>query len=364
MERLVRAFVAALLVLTLVVGVAAAEARTGGTIVVEEGETVEGGLQAFGGTVVVHGTVEGDLDAFAGSVLVTGTVTGDLNGFGGSVRIAGDVQGDVGAFGGDVVLEEGGSVGGELEAAGGNIVLDGAVAGNVRVGAEQVTVGETASVGGDLEYDAESATIASGATISGTTRQVDAIRGPQVPVVPRLPNWVGGLYGFLVNVLVGAVLLAAVPRFSAGVARQITEDPLPAGGVGLLVLVGSPVLLVLLAITIIGIPLAIVGAVLWGLGLWLGFVYGAFALGTWLYAYASDEPNRWYALLLGLAVVVLLDLVPFLGGLVSFLVLLLGLGALGMGVWAGIRGRRKKPAEEAPGGGETGGDVGEPAADS
>ncbi|WP_458209401.1 hypothetical protein [Haladaptatus sp. NG-SE-30] len=49
-----------LLVFATIPGIAAAESRAGGTIVVEEGETVKG-LEAFGGTVIVRGTVDGDL---------------------------------------------------------------------------------------------------------------------------------------------------------------------------------------------------------------------------------------------------------------------------------------------------------------
>jgi len=61
-------------------GVAAAqETRAGGSVVVDEGETVDG-VQAIGGTVVVRGTVDGNLQALSGSVVIEqgGRVTGDV----------------------------------------------------------------------------------------------------------------------------------------------------------------------------------------------------------------------------------------------------------------------------------------------
>ncbi|MFC6766720.1 cell shape determination protein CcmA, partial [Natrinema soli] len=95
--------VAALVVLVVIGTVPAtvaaqSDARTGGTIVVDEGETVDS-LEAFGGSVVVRGTVTGDVSAVGGDVRIenTGQVDGDLEAAGGSVMIAGTVDADVNA---------------------------------------------------------------------------------------------------------------------------------------------------------------------------------------------------------------------------------------------------------------------------
>jgi amino acid transporter len=49
-------------------------------------------------------------------------------------------------------------------------------------------------------------------------------------------------------------------------------------------------------------------------------------------------------LLIGLAIFVVVRMIPFLGGLFSFLVTLFGLGAIWLLAWVRIR----KPKEEAP----------------
>jgi len=85
-SRGIALLLALLVVLAVVPGVAAAESRSGGTVVVAEGETIDENLEAFGGTIVVHGTVNGDLSAFGGDVLVTGDVTGDVSVFAGNVH--------------------------------------------------------------------------------------------------------------------------------------------------------------------------------------------------------------------------------------------------------------------------------------
>lgn len=335
--------VIAVVVLGAVPGIAAAETRSGGTVVVTEGETVDG-LDAFGGTVIVRGTVEGDLSAFAGDVFVEGEVTGDVSAFAGNVRISGDVGGDVSAAAGNVVIESPATIGGSLDASAGNVVIAGAVRGDVSAAGGTVTLDEGATVDGNVEYDVgdEGEFRNRGATVGGTvTRNADLRAGPSG--VPNVPGWTFDVYGVLVTLAVGAVLLLAFPGFSERVADRIVEEPLRTGAIGLLALVGVPVVLVLLAITIVGIPLTIVGAVAFAIAVWVAAVYGRFAVGAWLVSLAGVE-SRWAGLLVGVLAVAVLKLVPVLGGLVEPVVALLGLGAIAALGRETYRRRRGDPA--------------------
>ena len=139
------------------------------------------------------------------------------------------------------------------------------------------------------------------------------------------------VWGALVNLLIGAVLLFAFPRFSTRVADRVADDPVRTGGVGLLAVLSIVVVLVLLLITIVGIPLSLAGAVLFGLLAWVGAIYGRYAVGEWLLSYA-DADNRWAALVVGVLVVGLASLVPILGGLAELVVFLLGFGAVVLGL--------------------------------
>ncbi|ELZ27779.1 hypothetical protein C475_07655, partial [Halosimplex carlsbadense 2-9-1] len=107
-----------------------------------------------------------------------------------------------------------------------------------------------------------------------------------------------------------------------------------------------PIVLVVVAITIVGIPLAFAGSVAFGLLVWLGTIYGRFILGTWLLSLADIE-NRWAALLVGVLAVAVLRLVPVLGALTRFVVFLLGFGALVAVLVDGYRDRRDR-RERAP----------------
>ncbi|MCL7416222.1 MAG: polymer-forming cytoskeletal protein [Halalkalicoccus sp.] len=333
MERALSVLAAVLVVLSLFSGVAAAqETRSGETVVIEEDETVEGDLTAVASTVVVQGTVDGDLTAFGGDVLIEGEVTGDAEAFAGTVRVTGDVGGEVNAAAGTVVVSEGASVG-ALSAAGGNVAIEGTVAGDVEAAAGSVSLGSEAVVGGDLTYGGElnrhpDAEVAGSVSEESTTGPVPAPIGE----LPTPPTWLGPIYWLLVNLVLGAVLLAAFPRFSDGVATTARTAALKSVGVGVLVLVGVPIALGLVAVTLVGIPLSVAGALLFALLLWIGSVYGRFALGAWLLALADAE-NRWIALVLGLVVVAVVGLLPYLGEFVDLLVLLVGLGALSLALY-------------------------------
>jgi len=333
--RLLAVTLAALAVLALVPGLAAAdENRTGDTVVVEAGETIDDDLSASAGNVIVRGTVTGDLQAFAGNVIITGEVRGDVEAFAGNVRVTGDVGGDVMAVGGNVFVGENATVGGTLEAAAGTVTIAGGV-GDARLAAGSITVASTGTVDGDLRYDG-TLTVADGGTVTGETVQDSSLTvGPQFPDVP----WLGTLFGLLMNLLLGALLLLALPAFSARVGEYGVDRPLRSGGIGLLAVIAAPVVFVLFAITIVGLPIAFAWLLLFLLLAWLGSVYGAFVVGVALLA-LTEIDNRWLALVLGLVVVALVTQVPLLGGLFGLLVFLIGLGAL-LGVLTGGYRRRR-----------------------
>lgn len=349
LSRSLALLAALLVVLATVPGPVAAEPRTGGSVVVAEGETVDG-LEVLAGSVVVRGTVEGDLSAVAGEVTIaeTGRVTGNVAGAAGSLQVAGTVDGDVSGGAGDVTIAETGSVGGNLDAGAGTVRIDGTVAGDVTVGADRIVLGQDASIGGDLTYDGQLSGPRS--AVAGTVERDTSLGGPVVfePVSFGLADWVLGIYGFLVNLTLGAVLLLVFPRFSRRVADTAVEGPARAGAVGLLLLLGVPLVLLAIAITIIGIPLTIVGAMLFGLFAWVAAVYGRFAVGTWLTAYTTVE-SRWVSLLVGFLVVGIAVRIPFVGWIPEFLVGILGLGALALALTEHRRRVRRTTPEEAPG---------------
>ncbi|WP_318571080.1 hypothetical protein [Salinigranum marinum] len=90
------------------------------------------------------------------------------------------------------------------------------------------------------------------------------------------------IYGFMVNLLLGLVLIGVFPRFSNRVSVGAARDVFQSGGVGLAVLVATPLILLLFALSLFGLPIALVGGLLFVVVSWIGAIYGRFAIGVWL----------------------------------------------------------------------------------
>jgi len=307
-------------------GLAAAETRAGSTVTIGPNQTVDG-LDVMAATVVVHGTVDGDLSGVAADVRIseTGVVTGDVNVAAASLEIDGEVRGSVSAGVATFTLGDGASIGGDVDLGAADATFAGRVAGDVTVGADTLVLADTAVLDGGLRYDGD-LTRANGASVAGGVVRDESLGGNQFEFSP-IPDGAGAVYGLLANFVLGAVLLVAFPGTSRAIASTVTDEPVRAGVVGLVGLVAIPIALVLVALTIVGIPLSIMAAFAFGFVAWAAVVYGWYAVGVWALS-RTDAESDWIALGVGLVVATAIGFVPILGGVATFVVLLLGLGAL------------------------------------
>jgi hypothetical protein len=176
----------------------------------------------------------------------------------------------------------------------------------------------------------------------------------------------GPLRRYIAVLVVGALLLAIAPRLLHGSAERARNDPLPSLGVGALGALGY--VLALIAIVVVTVFASIVlgllglgslvaalglGALLASAGLTFAFVLVVafvadvilgLVTGRLLWRSGPQTPTRgaFGALALGVAVVVVLTSIPILGGLLRFLVVLVGLGALLLAL------RRRRAAAPTP----------------
>ncbi len=318
--------------LTGTAGVAAAQStQAGGSVVVSEGETVDD-LRAAGGTVVVRGTVDGDLRGYAGTVIVeeSGVVTGDVQASAGSVVVRGTVEGDLEGAAGSVSITPQGTVGGDVSVAAGDLTVAGTVEGNVKAAVQRLELAETASVGGSVQYSSDAELDrAEGATVSGQVSAVDnlSVDSGAGDFLSGPAGLLFGVYGVVATLVVGAALLVAVPEFAGSVATEVREHTLRSGGAGLGGLVGIPIGLAVVAITIVGAPLALLGLMAFGLLVFTGAALAEYAAGVWALSY-TDVESRWAALVVGVVVVGVLSRLPFVGTLVNLVVFLFGFGAV------------------------------------
>lgn len=305
--------------------------------------TINGDLIVFGRHVSVSGVVKGDVISFCRNLDVKGKVEGNIYSFAQSARVEGQAARNLigfvqtlelpsqGRVGFDLITftEDGelsGSVGRDAALFGESVSVRGNIGRNVSVFAHNVTLSSNARVSGDFKarvHKKENVHIAEGAVITGKTDvQIRTERSRyQRPgfyfwkVITLLGAWI-----------VGLLIAAFFPAAFAFVPRTSSDLGLKAG-IGFLVLVVTPIAACILAVTLIGLPLALISFGLWLLALYLAKILVGAAIAQAWFKPASSAPRAMaMPLLASLALVWLLTNIPYIGGLFSLLVCIAGMG--------------------------------------
>jgi len=311
---------------------------------------VDGDLAAFTERLSIRGEVRGDVYAFAKEVEIVGRVTGSVHAFGERLDLGGRIDGDLLAAGETAVIPRSGRVARDATVFAQDVLVDGVVGRNLFAGGERLEL--RGSVGGEAELRGEDAELFGGARVEGDLvvrledRERlriadDALVGgevrrlePEHPLREKRNRFLrlafyGRLAVFLVaGFLVGLGLFWLVP----GLLRQRVETApafFRALGRGLVAVVVTPVLLVALFVTVVGIPVALIGLWVYLTALFLSVIVVASLAGRSLLRRDPRRPAGFgVVLLVGLAVTLVAMSLPWVGGLVAVIVVLTGTGLL------------------------------------
>lgn len=355
--------VAVAVVLTIPVTAWALTVREGNSVAVLRDEAIEDDLYAFGNSVTIDGTVEGDVVAFGQFVVIKGYVRGsvitaaqtvriDVLAGAGQVNVSGEVERDLAAAASGVNLS--GLVGRNLMTSSESLVVSGIVGGDADAHSTRVTLTPEGSILGDLDYWSATEARVQGSVAGATLRHEPPTdnrqsRGPDSvagAILGAILGWIQSFVGFLI---LGLLMVFALPGLMKhGSQAVINRLPLSLG-VGLFVFFGTPMaagFVFVVGLFVGAWWLAFVLFAVYGLLLLAGTVVGSLAVGRALLtrATASDEPALAWSLLLGLVVVWIVAVVPFLGWLAAWAVMLTGAGALVL-LWMG-KGERPAVAQQ------------------
>jgi hypothetical protein len=316
----------------------------------------------------IDGTVNGDVFAFVQDLTITGHVTGDVIVFARNMRISGVVDGNVrsygqfltitGSVGKNVMvgceefeLDPNAKIGGTATIGGRDAVIGGDVARTILVGTDRTTI--NGSVGGGAKLAGNVLIIGSHARIGGPVH----FRGEEEPRVEegaqlaspitfekhtRTPDYQKPRHYVHQALLWGAafvfglLLVLVMPGFFSTVEEEIRSWR---SLLGLLILVGVPVVAILLCVTLVGIPIGIALLLLWLICLYATQVFVGAAIGRVLLGRGEGFGPVLGRMALGLLLLRIVVMVPILGGWVKFLVLIWGLGAITLASWKTLRQR-------------------------
>ena len=243
---------------------------------------------------------------------------------------------DVIVFDGDVTMD--GEVRDTLVVFHGDATVSGSVGGDVIVFDGDVTIASGATVAGDVASFREPV-IEDGAEVGGVLRRpTKDFFTPVEAFAARVALWIAATVSLF---LLGALLLWLAPRGLDAIARTWAGSKGSAALWGSVLLVGLPLGAVLVMLTIVGIPFGL--GTLFALGLLyaLGYVAGTWALGRQL---VGEPRSRWLSFLTGFALLRLIGLIPVVGGLVTLVTTIAGLGLLAVTIWRARTGTAPAPA--------------------
>jgi hypothetical protein len=276
----------------------------GGTYTLESDETHDGSLVVFGGAVTIepNSTVNGDVVLIGGTVEIGGSVNGSVVGIGGAVRLNEDayINGDLFTLGATLRREEGARVNGQ---------------------------------------------VINGIDVPTTFNVPDAIEGGDfIPSIPAQPpvvtvksnpflEIIWFFFRIFLYAALAVLLVMFLPKHVERVRSAALEQPMIAGGAGLLTAILAPLVLVAITITIILIPVTLLTILLLFVAWFIGWV----ALGSevGIRIAKSIKVEMAPAISAGIGTLILFfvfggfrELIPCLGLVPFILIGLWGLGAV------------------------------------
>ncbi len=257
-----------------------------------------------------------DRVSFGGDVTVhRGERVHDVVTMGGDAKIAGKVLGDVVTMGGDIHVLSGGSVLGSVVTMGGKLKVDD--------GAQ--VVGTRTGMGG--HHHGMSLRLDDGGSRVPHTGSTDDDCAPESGLGAFLHHALGSASEHALLFLLGLVLLGMSPDRFAALQRTMVRSPVRAGATGVLSFIAASVLSIVLVITLIGIPAAVVVVLGVAVGAYIGIVATASIVGGAL-PVAALRNRPLLQLAAGVALLFVASLVPVVGTIVGIAAAIFGFGAV------------------------------------
>lgn len=342
-----------------------------GEVIIAKNEVIADDLYVAAKTVRIEGRVEGDLYIAGEYIFVTGDVTGDTTAIGSDITIEGSIGQDAYLLarkillnrakvsdslhiaGQNIIVSSDTIHGGSLLAAGNNIRNDATVArslmlagrsiyhnapvlGEARLAGESIILGPKTSINKDLTYflSPENGTIDNQANVKGRTsvvtepeewkqnRTIDEENRRRLGYIWRVWSYIGML-------LVGGVMIWLLRKPLNNSVQALHNQSLNALGSGLLITILTPPALILLSLTVLGIPLALLSLPLYLILLYAAKVVVSLAIARTLFSAASiSKATPLFEMFVGVSVFHLLKLIPVGGHFISIIVTWIGVGAI------------------------------------
>lgn len=344
--------------------------KNGPSVNVSKDEVVDGNLYAAGASITIDGQIKGDVFCAGQNININGAVDGDIfcaghslniNGpVGGSVRVAGnslninsEIKRNVMAFGASVYMSDHasagwdmligaatadikGKIGRTLHGGASQVNISGAIGGdvNLRMGSKNkktnLIISKETNIGGNINYTSyQDASIDKEAKIKGKVTRHE----PKIAAT-RAQNYLAyawsRIYSLFTALVIGLVLIALwkdeIIKLTDGMLIKIW----PSIGWGVVALFLTPIIVILLLITLIGAPLALILTGLWIIAVLLSKILVGITVGRKIMERLKEDKKYSLiaAMIVGIAISWIIFSLPVLGWLIALVAVWWGLGGI------------------------------------
>ncbi|MEL6812300.1 MAG: hypothetical protein AAFP76_13300 [Bacteroidota bacterium] len=313
---------------------------------------VQGDLIVAGGNLFVNDSILGDLTAAGGELFLNGYIADDARMAVGRVVVDSEIGDDLVIFGGEVILTENAIVQGNLRCFAGNIEMNGKVIGKLdikgtdilingtvketsKIVGEDISIGSNAQFHKDVKYWNSHGEIDFSTTLINSRAQwneeleADASQLSLISYGTRSLKLWGG---YILSAFLAILFLHTLFRNTfTNAAEGLEGNWLKSFGFGLIYLVGIPLAVIMALLVAIGIPLSLFITAIFIFSLLFGH-YIASLMMVYYFKHKKEKPwGFWSITLLALVCTVLLRLltmIPWVGIVLSVIVLTITYGAL------------------------------------
>lgn len=312
--------------------------------------TVNGDAYIFGSDITVSGVVNGDVLVAGGNITIDGTINGNLRAAGGNVIVNGTVEKNITTFSGYTVITDQATLGGSLTSLSGDVALhaplpkgmtiaaasttiSNIVGGNITAAVENLNFADGANIEGNVNYWSQTpATLATNANIEGDFNHfappssrinLDSVMSTLslIAVTLMIIFFVGALS-------IGLIFIKIMPNHMDTMADTAIQKTSKSLLYGFLAMIAVPIAIIILLITLVGIPLALILGVMYLIVLYISKIIVGYAIGRRLFATRQKPPARGWILLWGMLLLTICGFVPLAGWVVDLASLLIGTGAI------------------------------------
>lgn len=318
--------------------------RSGRTITVDG--LVEQDATLVARQVTLNGQINGDLLVMATTVVINGTVEGSVRIMANDVLIRGTIGRNASIAANTLVVSSDAAIGQSLGLAASAATIDGFVSGSLSGYVLGISVNGQVKGSADLHLPTEDLTIGPEAVISGGLRysarsELTLPEGQIGGVIERLPQRsaleIIGISPtafrvlYLVGLLiVGLLIMFLFPQGTKHILTAMQHRPFVKLSWGIVVLLAVPVVAVILTLSVIGLPLAILLLGVYGVFIYLSPAFIGLAIGQWLWQQflPRQRPLPVLPTIIGVVLFFALTAIPLFGGWIWLLGILWFLGSV------------------------------------